>query len=65
MNTYDVKCPHCGHINKNLYLEETDGWMECEKCAQLSSAKMAGRVILPIVCGMQAASSARHATIRI
>lgn len=28
----DVKCPICGKINKNLYLEETDGWMECENC---------------------------------
>ena len=32
MKTYDVKCPICGTLNKNLYLEETDGWMECEKC---------------------------------
>ena len=30
MNTYDVKCPVCGTVNHNLYLEETDGWMECE-----------------------------------
>ena len=28
MNTYDVKCPVCGTVNHNLYLEETDGWME-------------------------------------
>ena len=33
MMTYDVKCPVCGRINRNLYLEETDGWMECEKCS--------------------------------
>lgn len=32
MKTYNEKCPVCGHINKNLYLEETDGWMECEHC---------------------------------
>jgi len=32
MNTYDVKCPICGKINHSLYLEETDGWMECECC---------------------------------
>ena len=32
MMTYDVKCPFCGMINRNLYLEETDGWMECDQC---------------------------------
>lgn len=32
MNTYDVKCPICGTINCSLFLEETDGWMECESC---------------------------------
>lgn len=32
MKTYDVKCPVCGRINYRLYLEETDGWMECERC---------------------------------
>ena len=30
--TYDVACPVCGRINRNLYLEETEGWMECEYC---------------------------------
>ena len=28
--TYDVACPVCGRINRSLYLEETEGWMECE-----------------------------------
>lgn len=32
MNTYDVKCPVCGVVNHSLFLEETDGWMECEHC---------------------------------
>ena len=30
--TYDVVCPICGRINRSLYLEETEGWMECEYC---------------------------------
>lgn len=30
---YDVICPLCGKENRNLYLEETEGWMECERCA--------------------------------
>lgn len=36
MKTYDATCPVCGHKNMNLYLEETEGWMECEKCQQVS-----------------------------
>ena len=32
MNTYDVKCPVCGVVNRILFLEETGGWMECEHC---------------------------------
>ena len=32
MLQYDVKCPMCGTVNKDLYLEETDGWMICEEC---------------------------------
>ena len=30
--TYDVACLVCGRINRSLYLEETEGWMECEYC---------------------------------
>lgn len=36
MIAYDVTCPICGYINKDIYLEETDGWMECEKCGQIT-----------------------------
>lgn len=32
MKTYDVKCPVCGSMNHSLYLEETEGWMECSCC---------------------------------
>lgn len=32
MKLYDAACPVCGTINKNMFLEETDGWMECEHC---------------------------------
>lgn len=35
MKQYDVKCPICGTINHKLYLDETDGWMECEHCQQV------------------------------
>lgn len=32
MKKYDAKCPVCGTVNKDLYLEETEGWMICEHC---------------------------------
>lgn len=32
MNTKNVKCPMCGAMNRNLNLDETDGWMECAVC---------------------------------
>ncbi len=34
--TYDVACPVCGRINRSLYLEETEGWMECEHCGNIT-----------------------------
>ncbi len=36
MKLYDMKCPICGKMNHHLYLEETDGWMECEYCGHLT-----------------------------
>ena len=49
MKTYNVTCPICGHLNRNLILEETDGWMECEKCKQLTrSIKMEKMVKIPV-----------------
>ena len=32
MKSYDKVCPICGTLNRNLNLDETDGWMECEAC---------------------------------
>ncbi len=29
---YDEKCPICGTVNRQLNLDETNGWFECEKC---------------------------------
>ena len=36
MKKYIAICPHCGHINRDLYLDETEGMMECEKCRRLA-----------------------------
>ena len=32
MKQYDVKCPVCGTKNRGLFLDEPDGFMECEHC---------------------------------
>lgn len=32
MEQYDVKCPKCGTVNKDLYLYETEGRYICECC---------------------------------
>ena len=50
MITTDVKCPMCGKINHNLYLEETDGWMECERCGNLiKDIAYMKKVRLPVI----------------
>ena len=33
---YDVQCPFCGAVNRGLYLEETDGTMECCECGRVT-----------------------------
>ena len=35
MKSYDVRCPICDTLNRQLFLEETQGWMECENCQQV------------------------------
>ena len=32
MKTYNIRCPYCGYMNRNVYLGETNGWMECLNC---------------------------------
>lgn len=36
MSAVDVICPICKAVNKSLDLEETDGWMECESCGEVT-----------------------------
>ena len=36
MNTYDIRCPNCGRMNRDLLLEDSGGWMECEECGCIS-----------------------------
>ena len=42
---YDAICPHCGKLNRNLYLRETGGTMECESCMEV--VKLTKKDILP------------------
>ena len=32
MSKVNVICPVCGCVNKNVDLDETEGWAECCKC---------------------------------
>ncbi len=36
MKQYDVECPLCGRMNRGLFLEETNGEMECEACGNVT-----------------------------
>ena len=35
MNLYNAVCPVCRMLNRNLFLEETGGIMECDFCGNL------------------------------
>ena len=50
MRVYDAFCPVCGHRNNGLYLEETDGYLECENC---------GTIARGILCGEESGYPAR------
>ena len=66
MKTTDVMCPVCGAINYGLFLEETDGWMECENCGSMThllkaknndltdASKCLWQVIKPLSAGKRA-----------
>ena len=38
MKQYDVEVPSAA-VNRGLYLDETDGWMECEHCHETVRAQ--------------------------
>lgn len=51
MQTYDVRCPICGRLNRGLYLEETEGRMECDRCRMVSEVhpvKADERIMIPM-----------------
>lgn len=44
MRMYDRICPVCGCLNRKLYLEETGGMMECERCGSISRVSFGNEV---------------------
>jgi len=61
MERYDVKCPICGTMNRDLYLEETDGWMECEHCGATTQSTQHMQIKrIPRFTGRQLAIAFAH-----
>ena len=46
MKGMDVRCPACGTMNKSLFLEETGGTYECERCGFCGTVEGFSRRIL-------------------
>ena len=62
MKSYDLRCPICGAVNRGLYLEETDGWMECEKCGNVTqSMEHRQTVLIPLILKTQSRSDNNRA----
>jgi len=58
MKRYDVKCPICATLNRSLDLEDSEGWMECERCKTASKVLGVLPVVkIPVYTGKQAAKA--------
>ena len=61
MKSYELRCPICGTVNRGLYLEETDGWMECEKCGNVTqSMEHRQTVLIPLILKTQSRSENKN-----
>jgi uncharacterized Zn finger protein len=61
MKSYELRCPICGTVNRGLYLEETDGWMECEKCGNVTqSMEHRQTVLIPLILKTQSRSDNKN-----
>ena len=49
MKMFDVECPVCGKVNRNLFLTETDGWFECERCSSILQDEDYCRNVRPMI----------------
>ena len=36
MKSYIARCTCCGRVNLNLFLEETEGFFECDACGTIN-----------------------------
>ena len=62
MKSYDLRCPVCGTVNRGLYLEETDGWMECEKCGNVTQGmEHRQTVLIPLLLRAQSRNDNKQA----
>ena len=41
---FDVKCPACGKVNRDLFLEETNGCFECDNCGIITMFPISERL---------------------
>ena len=63
MKRYTCECPVCGTINKDLYLEDSQGWYVCEKCdTSVQAMEVVKRVCLPVYTPEQVAKAMSHLT---
>lgn len=54
MKYYDAVCPICGTKNHNLDLEDSNGWMECEKCKTVTMVlHLLPKKKIPVYTGKQ------------
>lgn len=59
MKLYDARCPYCGKLNVGLFLEETDGWIECNNCVYSACVLMTVSFKrIPIFTGKELARAA-------
>jgi len=55
LKTYNVTCPKCKTENKDLYLDETEGWFICECCGEKTKIEDFDKgKNLPLYTGAQA-----------
>ena len=60
MRTSNVICPVCGKVNYNLYLEETGGYMECDRCGSIVMNSRALQVVRYSVLGMKTPDDSKY-----
>ena len=61
MKAYDIRCPKCNAINRNLYLDETEGSYICERCKSTNRVPgFESGIRVPIYTGRALAKAFAH-----